>query len=128
MAVASLEPRKINPLAIILYLPSIAHVIAWALTGRRSFTSPAPDFHLCHSTSPCPVNRLHHPKSTWSETDVEKGLVFLCFHTHVLPEAASSPGHYTNSYKTYLEHYRGSSLGEGTGQGLRTFLLLQYRK
>lgn len=45
------------------------------------------------------------------DRDVEKGFVFLCFHTHMLPEAASSPGHHTNSYKTYLEYYRGCRVG-----------------
>lgn len=101
------------------------------LLGHSLLADPSPalsDFHLA---------TLHHlalstnfitQEHVVRDRDVEKGLVFLCFHTHVLSEAASSPGQYTNSYKTYLEHYRGSSLGEGTGWGLRTFLLPQYRK
>lgn len=73
------------------------------LPGHSLLADPSPALHQTFTFA-----TLHHPALSTNfitprARGVEKGLVFLCFHTHMLPEVASSPGHYTNSYKTNLE-------------------------
>lgn len=68
------------------------------------------------------------------DRDEEQCIVFLYFHTPILPEAAPRSGLHKDSHKIHLEYSRGSSSGEETAwlcpaiprqRGWRTSLLSQ---